>query len=146
MTAEQFHFHRCIYAAGESVANFNVALRMLATNCEFGGTLEEALSDWFVGLCVVYDMMPYNADFFQNMLYPARKHLTLLKEWKLLTAIPCPSKLNNHRLTKIGIEFHKGQRGKPATAAVQEAISPKSVNLQICTPIIVARKARRRPP
>ena len=46
--AERFHFHRRTQAAGESIAEFDAALRKLATHCEFGTTLEETLRDRFV--------------------------------------------------------------------------------------------------
>ena len=46
--AERFHFHRRVQAVGESVAEFDAALRKLATHCEFGETLEETLRDRFV--------------------------------------------------------------------------------------------------
>ena len=48
MIAERFHFHRRIQALDESIADFDAALRKLATNCEFGQTLEETLPDRFV--------------------------------------------------------------------------------------------------
>ena len=46
--AERFHFHRRMQATGESIAEFDAALRKLATHCEFGNTLEETLRDRFV--------------------------------------------------------------------------------------------------
>ena len=46
--AEIFQFHRRAQAADESIAEFDAALRKLATHCEFGETLEEALRDRFV--------------------------------------------------------------------------------------------------
>ena len=46
--AKRFHFHRRALAIGESIAEFDAALCMLTTQCEFGGTLEETLRDWFV--------------------------------------------------------------------------------------------------
>ena len=46
--AERFHFHRRAQAVGESIAEFDAALRKLATHCEFGETLEETLRDRFV--------------------------------------------------------------------------------------------------
>ena len=48
MKAERFHFHRCVQAVDESIADFNAALQKLATNFKFGGTLEETLRDRFV--------------------------------------------------------------------------------------------------
>ena len=35
-------------AVGESIVNYDAALRKLATHCQFGTTLEEALRDCFV--------------------------------------------------------------------------------------------------
>ena len=46
--AERFHFHKREQSAGESVAEYNAALRKLATHCKFGNHLEEALCDRFV--------------------------------------------------------------------------------------------------
>ena len=46
--AEQFHFHRRNQAPEESVADFVAQLRRLATHCQFGGHLNEALRDHFV--------------------------------------------------------------------------------------------------
>ena len=48
MIAERFHFHRRVQAVDESMAEFDAALRNVATYCEFEGTLEEALCDRFV--------------------------------------------------------------------------------------------------
>ena len=45
---ERFHFHKCNQAAGETIAEFDVALRKLATHCLFWGTLEDTLRDRFV--------------------------------------------------------------------------------------------------
>ena len=38
--AEKFQFHRRAQASDESIAEFDAALRKLATHCEFGETLE----------------------------------------------------------------------------------------------------------
>ena len=46
--AERFHFHKCVQAVNESIADFDAALRKLAAYREFGGTLEETLRDRFV--------------------------------------------------------------------------------------------------
>ena len=46
--AERFQFHRHSQAAEEGIAEFDAALRSLATHCEFGDTLEETLRDRFV--------------------------------------------------------------------------------------------------
>ena len=46
--AEHFHFHKREQAVGESIADYDVALRKLTTHCQFGATLEEALRDRFV--------------------------------------------------------------------------------------------------
>ena len=40
--AERFHFHKRDQAAGETIADFDVALRKLATHCNFRETLEDA--------------------------------------------------------------------------------------------------------
>ena len=45
---ERFYFHKRIQAVGESIADFDAALRKLAIHCEFGATLEESLHDRFV--------------------------------------------------------------------------------------------------
>ena len=50
--AERFHFHKRDQATGESVADFDAALRKLAIHCNFADTLEDTLRDRFVcGLC-----------------------------------------------------------------------------------------------
>ena len=46
--AERFHIHRRAQAMGESISEFDVALRKLTIHCEPGGTLEEMLRDQFV--------------------------------------------------------------------------------------------------
>ena len=46
--AERFHFHRRRQALGESVADFTAEIRRLASTCEFGDYLDDALRDQFV--------------------------------------------------------------------------------------------------
>ena len=46
--AERFHFLRRNQAPGETVAQFVAELRRLATHCNFGGYLDEALRDQLV--------------------------------------------------------------------------------------------------
>ena len=46
--AERFHFHRRAQLTGESVKEFAAELRSLATHCEFGTYLDDALRDRFV--------------------------------------------------------------------------------------------------
>ena len=46
--AERFHFHKREQAAGETVADFDAALRKLAVHCKFEDKLEDALRDRFV--------------------------------------------------------------------------------------------------
>ena len=46
--AERFRFHRQDQASGESIAEYLAELRRLATHCQFGDYLEEALRDRFV--------------------------------------------------------------------------------------------------
>ena len=43
--AEQFHFRKREQAAGETIAEYNAALRKLATHCNFGAKLETELRD-----------------------------------------------------------------------------------------------------
>ena len=45
--AERFHFHRRNQASGENISDYVAELRRLATNCEFGDYLEQALRDRF---------------------------------------------------------------------------------------------------
>ena len=45
---ERFHFHKRDQTATESIAQYDAALRKLATHCEFKGNLEETLRDRFV--------------------------------------------------------------------------------------------------
>ncbi|XP_037572298.1 uncharacterized protein LOC119454435 [Dermacentor silvarum] len=50
--AERFKFNRRFQQDGETVAAFAVELKRLATSCDFGAFLDEALRDRFVpGLC-----------------------------------------------------------------------------------------------
>ena len=46
--AERFHFHRRNQAPGETVVQFIVELRRLATHCYFGGYLDKPLRDRLV--------------------------------------------------------------------------------------------------
>ncbi len=46
--AERYHFHKREQLAGESMADYEAALRRLATNCKFGEFLAEALRDRFM--------------------------------------------------------------------------------------------------
>ena len=46
--AQRFHFHKCDLLEGESMADYDAKLRKLATHCDFGNHLEEALRDRFV--------------------------------------------------------------------------------------------------
>lgn len=45
---ECFHFHKQDQVVGESISDFNVVLRKLATHCQFGNTLQETLHDHFI--------------------------------------------------------------------------------------------------
>ena len=45
---ERFHFHKREQAAGESISDFDAALRKLAIHCQFGDTLQETFRDRFV--------------------------------------------------------------------------------------------------
>ena len=46
--AEQYQFHKRNQAVGESIADYDAALRKLATNCKFGDYLEDAIRDRIV--------------------------------------------------------------------------------------------------
>ena len=46
--AERFHFHKRDQTAGESVSDFDAALRKLAIHCNFAANLEDSLRDRFV--------------------------------------------------------------------------------------------------
>ena len=49
---ERFHFHKRDQATGETISDFDAALRKLAIHCQFENTLQETLRDRFVcGLC-----------------------------------------------------------------------------------------------
>ena len=48
MIAERFHFNQRIQSGGESVSEYVAELKRLATNCDFGQRLEEALRDRLV--------------------------------------------------------------------------------------------------
>ena len=45
---ERFHFYKRDQSAGESITDYDAALRKLATHCAFGTTLDDALRDRFV--------------------------------------------------------------------------------------------------
>ena len=45
---EWFHFHKYDQAAGESISDYDAALRKFATHCRFGVNLEEVLRDRFI--------------------------------------------------------------------------------------------------
>jgi len=50
--AERFHFHKCAQTFDESINNYVVELRQLATHCDFGEYLDQALRDCLVcGIC-----------------------------------------------------------------------------------------------
>ena len=67
-----------------------------------------------------------------------KKHLTLLRRWKLLTGVTSTPKLEKlHRSTKLRAEICRGHRQKPATG---EAISPTSTNIKMHVVIFEARK------
>ena len=52
LIAERLHFHKREQGKGETIAEFDAALRKLAVHCQFGETLEASLRDRFVcGLC-----------------------------------------------------------------------------------------------
>nr|XP_037270414.1 LOW QUALITY PROTEIN: uncharacterized protein LOC119162032 [Rhipicephalus microplus] len=52
MIAERFKFNRCFQQDGQAVTAFAVELKWLATSCNFGTFLDDALRDRFVaGLC-----------------------------------------------------------------------------------------------
>ena len=44
---EHFHFHKRDQTVVETISDFGAALRMLASNCQFGDTLQEGLHDSF---------------------------------------------------------------------------------------------------
>ena len=48
MIAERFYFHRRNQSATESIAEYVAELRRLATHCEFGDYLNDALRDRLV--------------------------------------------------------------------------------------------------
>ncbi|XP_075737589.1 uncharacterized protein LOC119175534 [Rhipicephalus microplus] len=52
MIVERFKFNRCLLQDGQAVTAFAVELKRLATSCDFGTFLDDALRDRFVaGLC-----------------------------------------------------------------------------------------------
>ena len=57
--ADQFHFHRRDQAPGESISNYIAELRRLATHCEFGEYLDQALRDRLV--CGIHHENTQNA-------------------------------------------------------------------------------------
>ena len=52
---EHFHFHKWDQTVDKTISNFDAALIMLASNCQFGDTLQEGLHDSFMD----YITMPF---------------------------------------------------------------------------------------
>ena len=46
--AERFHFHRHEQTSGESINDYVAELRRLATHCDFGDYLQQALRDHLI--------------------------------------------------------------------------------------------------
>lgn len=110
--AERFHFHKRDQAIGESMAEYDAAIRKLATHCKFGNYLEEALRDRFVcGL---------RSDAIQRRLL-AETELPLSKAMEMALSIEAADK--NTRSLK-GIEpAIKRIHGKPAAVRPSQPCS-----------------------
>ena len=88
--AELFDFHKCEQIVGETIADFDAALRKLAIYCQFGDTLEEILRDRFV--CWLYhDSIQRQLLSETTLTYMYHKALELQKGWKHLTERQRPS-------------------------------------------------------
>ena len=58
---ERFHFHKWEQAVGETMAEYDAALRKLAVHCEFGMAIHYKIR-YVIGLCAGYDMMLFSDD------------------------------------------------------------------------------------
>ena len=82
--AERFRFHRRDQASGESIVEYLAELRRLATHCQFGEYLEEALRDRFVcGL---------RSSGIQRRLLSEAEPLTLKKALEVAVAVEAADK------------------------------------------------------
>ena len=110
--SRKISLHRCIQAVDESTANFDAALRKLATYCEFRGALEKILRDRFVcGLCheaTQHQLLTQHALTYQ-------KALDIARVWKLLTTTPEHKNLGNCQLIRFLMERRREQKGNPVT-------------------------------
>ena len=82
--AERFTFHRRNQRPGETMAEYDAALRKLAVTCEFETYLEEALRDRFVCDFVA---KPFNGGCYPRLNLPWRRPWNSPKGWKLLTTV-----------------------------------------------------------
>ena len=110
--SERFHFHKRQQAPGETITEYDAALRKLATHCKFGNYLEEALHDRLVcglhneaiQLCLLAEADLKTMEMAQG-LEAAEKRLRSFKKTeplikKITTDKPGKSKHNNYSLTQ----------------------------------------------
>ena len=102
---ERYHFHKRDQAAGESIADYEAALRNLATHCAFAAYLDEALRDRFV--CGIRD------DSIRRRLLSERD-LTLTQAIEQALAMEAPAKnalfVNSHEHGIKKLHFRPKQR------------------------------------
>ena len=83
--AERFHSQRHVQAMNESTADFDAALRKLATYCEIGGTSEKTLRDRFV--CGLHHEA-MQCQLITDHALTYQRPWILPRAWKLVTATP----------------------------------------------------------
>ena len=142
ITVERFYFHKHNQTGGESIAEFDAALRKLATHCGFAGYLEEALGDRFV--CGLRD------EAIQRRLL-SEKNLTLAKAMDLTLSMEAAEK-NSRSVRREDApsintvqgptrpKFGSDTRSKPAPDAEEATIPQRTANSRKLRPH-VGRKA-----
>ena len=120
VTAEWFYFHQHTQGANESVLEYIAELRRLATHCEFGAFLQEALRDRLVcGL----------RSFAAQKSLLSEKTLTLEKAIRLAQSLEVADKntkkLKGDDATSTSSAIHKAGKYRPANPKQQ----PKSTKI-----------------
>ena len=120
MIAGRFHFHWRVQAVDESVAEFDAALRNLATYCKFKGTGEEALRNRFV--CGERNEATQRKLLTEHDL-TYQKALEIAKSMKAVERNSILLKTRGRQLIRFFIERRLEQREKHVTAVVKQAIT-----------------------
>ena len=142
---ERYHFHKRDQVAGETIAEYDAALRNLATHCQFADYLEEALWDRFV--CGIQDAA------IQRRLL-AEKELTLAKAMDLALSMEAAEK--NTRSVKARIRLSRRFKNKialsnlarssPAIDAGRQIIQPQTASSRMLRATPVERRVTLRQP